>query len=217
MPDRVGDPAQGFHVALHYLCTMIQIDKVLVSDDLFSKKFLCDLAACKGACCVEGESGAPLEPDEIGVLEDSLDEIRPFMRREGIDRVDEVGVFTIDDDGDYVTPLVNDAECAFVHFDSGGIAKCAVETAYRAGKTDFLKPVSCHLYPIRITELKDFTALNYHFWPICDPARVCGAKVDLKVFRFLREPLIRKFGKDFFEQLEEADKLISQNTGNTPG
>ncbi|MCA1753070.1 MAG: DUF3109 family protein [Flavobacteriales bacterium] len=175
---------------------MIQIDKVLVSDELFSKRFLCDLAACKGACCVEGESGAPLEADEIGTLEDSLDDIRPYMRKEGIDRVDEVGVFTIDTDGDY---------------------KCAIETAYRAGKTDFLKPVSCHLYPIRITELKDFTALNYHYWPICDPARACGAKVDLKVFRFLREPLIRKFGEDFFEQLEEADKLISQNKGNIPG
>lgn len=217
MPGPADESPQGFYASLPYLCTMIQIDKVLVSDDVFSKKFLCDLAACKGACCVEGESGAPLEADEIGVLEDSLDDIRPYMRKEGIDRVDEVGVFTIDTDGDYVTPLVNGAECAFVHFDKGGIAKCAIETAYRAGKTDFLKPVSCHLYPIRVTELKDFTALNYHHWPICDPARACGAKVDLTVFRFLREPLIRKFGEDFFEQLEEADKLISQNKGNTPG
>lgn len=189
---------------------MIQIDDVLVSDDLFSERFLCDLAACKGACCVEGESGAPLEVDEIGILEDNLEEIRPFMRPEGIEAVEKNGVFTVDDDGDFVTPLVDGRECAFVHFDKAGIAKCAVETAYRAGKTDFIKPISCHLYPIRITELKDFIALNYHHWPICDPARSCGAKVDLKVFKFLREPLIRKFGEDFFAQLEAADAHLSK-------
>jgi hypothetical protein len=189
---------------------MIQIDNVLVSDELFQKRFLCDLAACKGACCVEGESGAPLEAEEIGIIEENLEAIKEFMRPEGIAVVDVMGVATIDTDGEYVTPLVGDgAECAFVHFDSHGIAKCAIETAYRAGKTDFIKPISCHLYPIRLSELKDFTAMNYHYWPICDPARACGAKVDLKVFRFLREPLIRKFGKDFFAQLEAADAHFS--------
>jgi hypothetical protein len=189
---------------------MIQIDNVLVSDEVFSKRFLCDLAACKGACCVEGESGAPLEMDEIGLIEDNLDAIKEFMRPEGIAVVEQVGVMTIDSDGDYVTPLVGDsAECAFVHFDAQGIAKCAMESAYRAGKTDFKKPISCHLYPIRLSELKEFTAMNYHYWPICDPARACGAKVDLKVFRFLREPLIRKFGEDFFAKLELADAHFS--------
>lgn len=188
-----------------YLCTMIQIDDVLVSDEVFQKRFLCDLAACKGACCVEGESGAPLEMDEIDLIDQHLDEIKPFMRQEGIDVVDAEGVFEVDTDGDYVTPLVNGAECAFVHFDERGTAKCAIESAYRAGKTDFIKPISCHLYPIRLTKLKDFTAVNYHYWPICDPARACGAKVDLKVFRFLKEPLIRKFGEDFFAHLEAAD------------
>lgn len=184
---------------------MVEIDDTLISDDVFEKRFLCDLSACKGACCVEGESGAPLEAGEVDLLEEIIDDIKPFMRQEGIDRIDETGVFTIDSDGEYVTPLVNDEECAFVQFDDNGIAKCAIETAHRAGKIDFPKPVSCHLYPVRLNELKDFTALNYHHWPICDPARECGAKLDVKVFRFLKEPIIRKFGADYFHKMELAD------------
>ncbi len=187
---------------------MIQIDDTLLSEDLFSKRFVCDLGACKGACCVEGDSGAPLEPEEVGLLEEALEDIKPYMRQEGIDRVEETGVFTIDIDGEFVTPLVNDEECAFVSFDRNGTAKCSIEQAHRDGKTDFLKPVSCHLYPIRVTQLKDSVALNYHYWPICDPARSCGAKLDVKVFKFLKEPITRKFGSAFFEKMVEADKLI---------
>lgn len=189
---------------------MVEIENTLVSDDLFEKRFVCDLSACKGACCVEGDSGAPLEWEEIQILEQILDDVKPYMSEKGIERVNDVGVFTIDIDGEYVTPLVDNAECAFVVFDEKGIAKCAIEKAYRAGKVDFPKPISCHLYPIRLTELKDFTALNYHHWPICDPARVCGAKLDVKVYRFLKEPIVRKFGKEYFEQLEEADKLFEE-------
>lgn len=192
---------------------MVEIENTLVSDDIFEKRFVCDLAACKGACCVEGDSGAPLEWEEIEILEQILDDVKPYMSKEGIERVDEVGVFTIDTDGEYVTPLVNNAECAFVVFDDRGIAKCAIEKAFRDGKVDFPKPISCHLYPIRLTELKDFTALNYHHWPICDPARVCGAKLDVKVYKFLKEPIIRKFGKEYFKQLEEADKLFEEAQG----
>jgi len=187
---------------------MIQIDDALLSEDLFSKRFVCDLGACKGACCVEGDSGAPLEAEEVGLLEEALEDIKPYMRQEGIDRVEETGVFTIDVDGEYVTPLVNDEECAFVSFDKNGTAKCSIEQAHREGKTNFLKPISCHLYPIRITQLKDYVALNYHYWPICDPARSCGAKLDVKVFKFLKEPITRKFGEEFFEKMVEADKLI---------
>lgn len=192
---------------------MVEIENTLVSDDIFEKRFVCDLAACKGACCVEGDSGAPLEWEEIEILEQILDDVKPYMSKEGIERVDEVGVFTIDTDGEYVTPLVNNAECAFVVFDDRGIAKCAIEKAFRDGKVDFPKPISCHLYPIRLTELKDFTALNYHHWPICDPARVCGAKLDVKVYKFLKEPIIRKFGEEYFKQLEEADKLFEEAQG----
>ncbi|MGB6035297.1 MAG: DUF3109 family protein [Cryomorphaceae bacterium] len=191
---------------------MIQIDDALLSEDLFTKRFVCDLGACKGACCVEGDSGAPLEAEEVGLLEEALEDIKPYMRQEGIDRVEETGVFTIDVDGEYVTPLVNDEECAFVSFDKNGTAKCSIEQAHRDGKTDFLKPISCHLYPIRLTQLKDYVALNYHYWPICDPARSCGANLDVKVFRFLKEPITRKFGKAFFEKLVEADKLFSEKS-----
>lgn len=191
---------------------MIRIDDTLVSDDLFSERFVCDLSACKGACCVEGESGAPLESEEIDILEEELENIKPFMSEEGKARVEETGVFTVDTDGDYVTPLVNDKECAFVFFDEAGVAKCSIEKAHREGKTHFPKPISCHLYPIRLQRLKDATALNYHYWPICDPARACGAKLDVKVFRFLKDPIIRKFGKDYFDKLVEADRLLSENS-----
>jgi hypothetical protein len=175
---------------------------------IFSEKFVCDLSACRGACCLEGESGAPLEFEEIDLLENELENIKPFMSEEGIRRVEETGVFTVDTDGEYVTPLINGRECAFVVFDDNGIAKCAIEKANRAGKTHFPKPISCHLYPIRLTRLKDFTALNYHRWPICDPARTCGAKLEVKVYRFLKEALIRRFGKEYFHKLEQADQLI---------
>jgi hypothetical protein len=190
---------------------MIQIDDALLSEDLFSKRFVCDLGACKGACCVEGDSGAPLEAEEVGLLEEALEYIKPYMRQEGIDRVEETGVFTIDVDGEYVTPLVNDEECAFVSFDKNGTAKCSIEQAHRDGKTNFLKPISCHLYPIRLTQLKDYIALNYHHWPICDPARSCGAKLDVKVYRFLKEPITRKFGQEFYDKLVEADKLMESS------
>ncbi|MEM9053329.1 MAG: DUF3109 family protein [Bacteroidota bacterium] len=191
---------------------MIQVDNTLLSEDLFSERFLCDLTACKGACCIEGDSGAPLEPEEVGILEDALEAVKPYMRREGIDRVEEVGVFTVDIDGEYVTPLVNGEECAFVSFDKNGTAKCAIEQAHRDGKIDFKKPISCHLYPIRLSKINDLIALNYHSWPICDPARACGAKLDLKVFRFLKEPLVRRFGEEYFYQLLEVERLLEESS-----
>ena len=183
---------------------MIQIDRTLISDEVFEKKFVCDLSACKGACCVEGESGAPLEEDELNRLEEVYDEVVPFMRQEGVDAIAEQGNFVLDWDGEYTTPLVDGNECAYVSFDDRGIAKCAIEMAYRAGKIDWQKPISCHLYPIRITKLKDFDALNYHHWHICEPACNCGSKLDVRVFRFLKEPLIRKYGEEWYADLEAA-------------
>ena len=200
-------PIEQVRLFFGYLCVMIKIDDTLVSEELFEKRFVCDLSACKGACCVEGESGAPIAPEEISVMEEIFHDVKPYMRPEGIARVEETGVFTIDEDGEYVTPLVNDRECAFVTFDERGVAKCSIEMAYRDGKTDFPKPVSCHLYPIRLTELKDFTAVNYHHWPICDPARTCGSNLNVKVFRFLRDSIKRKFGDAYYEKLEAADAL----------
>ncbi|MFZ6053458.1 DUF3109 family protein [Halocola ammonii] len=186
---------------------MIQIDNTLISEEVFEKKFLCDITACKGACCVEGDSGAPLEEDELQKLEDVYEDVKPFMREEGIKAIEKEGFFTVDQDGDYVTPLVEGKECAYVNFDKNGIALCALEQAYRNKKTNWAKPLSCHLYPIRVTKLKDFDALNYHHWPICDPARECGAKIDLRVFKFAKDALVRKYGEDYYAKVEAAFEL----------
>jgi len=188
-----------------YLCKMIAIDDTLISDDLGDVYFTCDLGKCHGACCVEGDAGAPLDEEEIGVLEDIMEKIRPFMTEAGIREVDGTGVFDYDAGGNFVTPLVNDCECAFVYMDFG-VAKCVIEKAYYAGLISFKKPISCHLYPIRITKFKDFEALNYHKWPICERALVTGRREDVRVYEFLKEPLIRKYGKAWYEKLDTAFK-----------
>lgn len=190
---------------------LIEVKDKVVSTLLFEEKFVCDLSACKGACCVEGDAGAPIKLDEIDVLEEDLEKIKPYMRQEGIDAVEKTGVFYMDQwENEPVVTLVNDKECAFVNFDENGIAKCAIEQAHKDGKTEFKKPISCHLYPIRIQKYTDFEALNYAEWNICKPACECGSKLDVKVFKFLKEPIIRAFGDEFYAELElinsELDK-----------
>ncbi|MBK9477753.1 MAG: DUF3109 family protein [Bacteroidetes bacterium] len=181
---------------------MIAIDKTLVSDDLLERKFVCDLAACKGECCVAGDSGAPLEPEEEAILTSILPEVIPYMNKEGIKEIKKSGVALIDSDGDLVTPLVDGVKhCAFVIFEDS-IAKCAIEKAYYDGKIKFKKPVSCHLYPVRITKYKEFDAVNYQEWDVCKPACSCGEKLDVPVYKFLKEPLVRKYGKAWYKQLE---------------
>ncbi len=189
---------------------MIQIGDILVSDELFDRKFVCDLTACKGACCVDGDSGAPLEEEELAVLDDVYGEVRPFLRPEGIKAIEEQGTYIVDTDGDYVTPLVNEEECAYVVFDRQGTAKCGIEQAYLAGKIEFRKPVSCHLYPIRVLRLPEGQALNYNEWSICRPACACGEKLDVPVYRFLKEPIIRHYGNEFYEALEAAAAFRKQ-------
>lgn len=189
---------------------MIELDGCLISDEIFEKKFVCDLSACKGACCVEGESGAPLEEEELDLLESIYDKVKPYMRKEGIEAVEEQGHFVLDWDGEYTTPLVKGKECAYVSFDDNGTAKCTIEQAHRNGDIDFPKPISCHLYPIRVSKLKDYQALNYHKWPICEPACSCGDKLDVRVFRFLKSPLIRKYGKQWYTDLEAAFEYWSR-------
>jgi hypothetical protein len=187
---------------------MIAIDKTLISEDLLEKKFVCDLNACKGACCVAGDSGAPLEKDELPILDSILEKVKPYMVKKGIKAVEKYGSYVIDGDGDYTTTLVSPgAECAFVFFDENKIAKCAIEQAYYDGKIEWKKPISCHLYPVRITAHKEYDAVNYDKWSICKPACECGAKLDVPVYKFLKEPLIRKYGKDWFKQLEKSAKL----------
>ncbi|MGZ4033437.1 MAG: DUF3109 family protein [Bacteroidia bacterium] len=187
---------------------MIAIDNTIVSEHLIEKKFVCDLNACKGECCVAGDAGAPLDADEIAIMEDILDEVKPYLPKDGLKAIEKYGVFVIDeDDGEYVTPLVKGKHCAFTMFDENGIAKCAIEKAYYDGKISWKKPISCHLYPVRITKYKDYDAVNYHKWDVCKPACTCGAKLDVPVYKFLREPLIRKYGEGWYKQLEMADKM----------
>jgi hypothetical protein len=182
---------------------LIEVKDKVVSSLLFEEKFVCDLNACKGACCIEGDSGAPIKLDEIDMLEEDLEKIKPYMRQEGIEAVEKTGVFYMDRwDNEPVVTLVNGKECAFVNFDEQGIAKCAIENAYKDGKTEFKKPISCHLYPIRVQKYTDFEALNYGEWDICKPACECGSKLDVKVYKFLKEPIIRAFGEEFYDELE---------------
>jgi hypothetical protein len=193
---------------------MIQVEDVLLSKDLFTQHFVCDLASCKGACCIEGDSGAPLEIEEIDTIEENIEAIKPFMTEEGLKSIDELGIFNVDTDGEYVTTLNNGKECAFTTYDNNGIAKCGIEDAHRAGKLDFKKPISCHLYPIRVSKLKLYEALNYDKIKICAPACECGSKLKVKVYQFLKEPLTRKYGEEWYAHLVEVDKLLSQNESN---
>ena len=179
---------------------MIEIDKTILSRDLIEKKFVCDLQKCKGMCCVEGDSGAPFEKEEIAILEKDLDKILPYLREEGKEVIEEKGVYVIDWDNDFVTPLVNEKECAYAIFEEG-IAMCGIEKAYLDGVTTFRKPISCYLYPVRVQKLKRFDAVNYDKWDICQPARENGEKLNVSVFKFLKEPLTQKYGKDWYKQL----------------
>lgn len=184
---------------------MIIVGKTLVSEELFDEYFVCDLAACKGACCVEGESGAPLELEELQRLEEIYDKVVPYMRPEGITAIEQDGLYQVDSDGDLVTTLIgHHGECAFVNFDSNGVAKCALEMAYLDGKTDWKKPISCHLYPVRLAKLPEYTAVNYHRWQLCSPACACGMSLKVPVYKFLKEPLTRKFGEEWYAELCEV-------------
>jgi hypothetical protein len=181
---------------------MLIIDNILISDDIFKQYFVCNLSCCKGLCCVEGDAGAPLEEEEISILEDYLDQIKPFMTKEGIEVVKQGGVFDYDIDGILVTPLVNDKDCAFICFDND-IAQCAIEKAFLERQIDFPKPISCHLYPIRITNHNGFERLNYHQWKICHHARTNGKRLNVSVFEFLKSPLIRKYGEQWFNKVKK--------------
>ena len=181
---------------------MIQIDDTLVSLDVIERYFLCDLSKCKGECCVEGDSGAPLEDSELAKLQKVLPIIWDDLSPKAQEVINKQGVAYIDEEGDTVTSIVNGKDCVFTCYDADGTCKCAIEKAYREGKTDFYKPVSCHLYPIRVTQYRDFKAVNYHRWSVCKAAEILGKKEQLPVYKFLKEPLIRKFGQAWYKALE---------------
>ena len=182
---------------------LIELGDKIISTQIFEKKFVCNLNQCKGACCVEGDAGAPLNWEEVKIIQQDLEKIKPFMRQEGIEVVEKSDVYYLDQEDEPVTSLVNEKECVFVQFENG-IAKCAIEQANKSGITSFKKPISCHLYPIRIKKFNEYTAINYEEWNICKPACSCGDKLDVSVFKFLKEPLIRAFGTEFFEELVQV-------------
>ncbi len=189
---------------------MIEIDGKIVSTELLRECFACDLAQCKGICCVEGNAGAPLEIEEVDTLEEEYPHYKPYMTPEGIRAVETQGFMVVDVDGDYTTPLVNDAECAYACRE-GDVTMCAIEKAWREGKTPFRKPISCHLYPIRLINFSNGTVgLNYHRWSVCEPARRLGRKLGIPVYKALKEPIIRRFGEEFYQALEAADQLLAE-------
>jgi len=190
---------------------MIQIGETIVSQVAFEHAFCCDLSKCKGACCVEGDAGAPLLPSEVPIIESIQDAIRPFLRPEGLAALEAQGVAVKDHDGEWVTPLVGGRECAYVTFDQG-VAKCGIEQAAAAGAVDWPKPISCHLYPIRVTKYQDFDALNVHHWKVCEPACSLGQELKLPVFRFLQGALVRAYGPAWMEEAEEVYQFLQSRS-----
>ena len=183
---------------------MIEIQKTLVSEDILETDFVCNLSKCGGACCVQGDAGAPLSEDEKAILKEIYPKVKPYMRKEGIAAVEKFGTHVIDEH-EPVTPLVNQKECAYVVFE-GTVAKCAIEQAYAEGEIEFKKPLSCHLYPIRITKYSSFEAVNYHKWAICKAACTLGSELKVPIYQFLKEPLIRNYGPEWFEELDLVSK-----------
>lgn len=188
---------------------MLQIQDTILSLDILTEPFCCDLKKCKGYCCIHGDSGAPLEEKEADWLKKNYDKIKPYMRKEGIEAVALQGITVIDSDKDTVTPLVNNAECAFVIFEND-IAKCSIEQAFLEKKIPFRKPISCYLYPIRTKKYEQFTGLNYDRWDICKHAVILGKEKNIKVFEFVEDALKIKFGRQWVNELKIAAKEISK-------
>lgn len=191
---------------------IIEIGRTLISSEILDKKFICDYGTCKGICCVEGDSGAPLRPKEDVIMKKYVPQVKKYLNADAIALLDEKGTSYIDQEGDLVTTINEGRECVFTHFDGKGNHMCAYEMAYEAGEIDFPKPISCALYPIRLREYTDFTGVNYDEWDICKAAEVLGEKMGKPVYKFLKKPLIRHFGKDWYAELENvAAELEKQN------
>ena len=200
----LGLPWNGFYVSLKKITPMILVGNAVLSDDIKENFFVCDLEACKGACCVEGDSGAPLEDDETKILEEIYPFVKDYITEEGRQVIAAQGTWVIDSDGDKVTPTLGaNRECAYALYDERGILKCGIEQAYLAGKISWKKPISCHLYPIRVTKYDQYDALNYNRWHICDPACQLGKSLQVPLYIFLKEALVRKYGEAWYAELLE--------------
>jgi hypothetical protein len=186
---------------------MILIDDVLISDDVIEKQFVCNISKCKGICCVEGDSGAPVEKAETKILKKIYPKIKKYLLPEGIAAIEEQGTFVDEPDDEYTpfaTPLINGGACAYVNYEPDGTVSCGIEKAWKDGVTDFRKPISCHLYPIRLKQMEEITAINYDVWDICSDACKLGKSLKVPVYVFLKDALIRKFGNDFYDALDQA-------------
>jgi len=196
---------------------MLEIQDTLVSLDLIERRFCCNLDECLGQCCIDGDAGAPVTEDERRELERILPEIYDDLLPAARQRIDEEGVAYIDCEGDLVTQIVDGRNCVFTCYDKGGKCLCAIEKAWREGRVSFRKPMSCFLYPVRVTEYESFTAVNYHRWKICKCAEVLGRKLGLRAYQFLKEPLTARFGAEWYEELcEAAQAYIEQYGDNVP-
>lgn len=189
---------------------MLIVDDCIISDNLADVRFCCDLAVCKGACCVEGDCGAPLDKEEIPILERIYPAVKPYMTEEGVEAVEREGFSSIDVDGLPCTPLVNNRECAYAVVEDG-LTLCAIEKAWRDGKVDFQKPISCHLYPVRIEDFGEFKAVNYHEWDICRCAVKKGRGEGFPLYRYLETPLVRRFGQEWYDELCQQCENLKNN------
>lgn len=193
---------------------MLQIKDTLISLDLVERYFCCDLDSCLGQCCIDGDAGAPITEEERGKLEEVLpaviDDLLPAARRE----IEENGVAYVDCEGDLVTSIVDGRNCVFTTYGPGGMCMCALEKAWREGRIDFMKPMSCHLYPVRIREYDGFTAVNFHRWKICRCAEILGRKNGIRAYRFLEGPLVRRFGREWYDELVEAADAYLEEYGD---
>jgi Protein of unknown function (DUF3109) len=189
---------------------MFQLGKTIVSEEIIEKDFMCNLSACKGACCIDGDAGAPLEEEEARILQKKYPKIKPFLRQEGIQTIEKQGQFITTKEGELETPLINNTNCAYVSFDDRGVALCAIEEAYNQGVISWKKPVSCHLYPVRVKDYSEFSAVNFHKWQICDDACTLGKELQVPIYKFVKEALIRKFGEDWYLELEKVANSMKQ-------
>ena len=194
---------------------MVEIQNTIISNEIFEEKFICDLCKCKGQCCVDGESGAPITHEEYKQINEILPEIWSDLSLKAREVIDKQGIAYTDYDGELVTSIIKGKECVFAYFDDNGICKCAIDNACREGRINVQKPISCHLYPIRLKEYVEFTAVNYHKWQICEPAIELGRKQGVPLYQFLKEPLIRKFGEGWYREVCEAAEFLNNSKMRT--
>ena len=182
---------------------MFQLGKTIVSEEILERDFVCNLSACKGNCCIDGDAGAPLSAEETKIMEEIYPKVKPYLRPEGISAIEAQGTWVKGEDGDFETTLIEGKDCAYVIFD-GATALCGIEQAYNEGIVSWKKPVSCHLYPIRVKDFSEFTAVNYDKWDICNDACTLGKELQVPVYKFVKEALVRKFGEDWYLELEKV-------------